>query len=64
MQAAVGDKIVIRGHRVGEHDRDAIILAAQGADGSPPHRVQWNDDGHEGIFFPGADAAIAHYPVA
>jgi len=64
MRAAIGDKIVVRGHRVGEADRDAIILAVEGPDGAPPYRVRWSDDGHEGVFFPGEDASVEHYPVA
>jgi Domain of unknown function (DUF1918) len=34
MRAAIGDKIVVRGHRVGDTDRDAVILAVEGADGA------------------------------
>jgi hypothetical protein len=64
MRAAIGDKIVVRGHHVGEADRDAVILAVEGADGGPPYLVRWSDDGHEGVFFPGADAVVEHYPVA
>jgi len=64
MRAAIGDKIVVRGHRVGEHDREGVILAVEGPDGGPPYRVRWDDDGHEGVFFPGADAVVEHYPVA
>jgi hypothetical protein len=63
MRAAIGDKIVVRGHHVGEPDRDAVILAVEGPDGAPPYRVRWSDDGHEGVFFPGADAAVEHYPA-
>jgi uncharacterized protein DUF1918 len=63
MRAAVGDKIVVRGHHVGEPDRDAVILAVEGPDGSPPYRVRWSDDGHEGVFFPGADAVVEHHPA-
>jgi hypothetical protein len=62
MKAAVGDKIVVRGHRVGEHERDALILAVEGPDGEPPYLVRWSDDGHEGTFFPGDDAVVEHYP--
>ena len=51
MKANVGDRLVIKGHRVGEPDRDAEILEVHG------------DDGHEGLFFPGADAAVEHFPV-
>ncbi len=63
MRAAIGDKIVIRGHRVGDADRDAVILAVDGPDGGHPYRVRWSDDGHEGVFFPGEDAVVEHYPV-
>jgi len=64
MRADIGDKIVIRGHHVGEADRDAVILDVEGPDGAPPYRVRWSDDGHEGVFFPGEDASVEHYPVA
>lgn len=61
MQAKVGDRIVIKGHRVGEPDRDAEILEVQGEDDGPPFLVRWSDDGHVGLFFPGSDAVIEHY---
>ncbi len=62
MRAAIGDKIVVRGHRVGEPDRDAVILAVEGPDGGAPYRVRWSD-GHEGVFFPGPDAVVEHLPA-
>jgi len=46
------DKIEVRSHRVGEFDREAVILAEE-PDGGPPYRVRWEDDGHECVFFPG-----------
>ena len=61
MKAKVGDRIVIKGHRVGEHLRDCEVLEVQGEDGGPPYVVRWSDDGHEGFFFPGADAEVAEY---
>jgi len=61
MRAAVGDRIVIKGHRVGEPDRDAEILEVGDGDGNPPFRVRWSDDGHEGLFFPGSDAVVQHF---
>jgi hypothetical protein len=61
MKAAVGDKIVVRGHHVGEPDRDAEVLEVHGADGEPPYLVRWADDGHEGLYFPGTDATTVHY---
>jgi Domain of unknown function (DUF1918) len=61
MKAAIGDRLVIKGHRVGEHDRDAEILEVHGADGAPPYLVRW-DDGGEGLFYPGSDADVEHFP--
>lgn len=61
MHAKVGDRLIIKGHHVGEHDRDAEILEVRGPDGSPPFRVRWESDGHESLFFPGSDAVIEHF---
>lgn len=60
MRATVGDRIVVRGHRVGEPDRDAEILEVHGEDGAPPYVVRWASDGHQSTFFPGTDAVIEH----
>lgn len=61
MRAAVGDRLVIKGHRVGEHDRDAEVLEVRGEKGGPPYLVRWSDDGHEGLVFPGSDASVEHF---
>jgi hypothetical protein len=61
MRAEVGDRLVIKGHHVGERDRDAEILEVHGESGGPPFLVRWSDDGHEGLFFPGSDATVEHY---
>jgi hypothetical protein len=60
MRAAVGDRLVVKGHKVGEHDVDGEILEVRGKDGGPPFLVRWND-GHEGLVFPGADAMVEHF---
>ena len=60
MKAAVGDKIVVVRRHVGEPSREAEVLAVEGQDGSPPYRVRWSDDGHEGLYFPGSDARVVH----
>ena len=60
MQARVGDRIVIRGHRVGQPLRDGEVLEVRGSDGGPPYIVRWEDNGHETLFFPGSDADIEH----
>ncbi len=61
MHAKVGDRIVIKAHRVGERDRDCEILEVRGKDGGPPYVVRWDEDGHESLFFPGLDAMVAPY---
>lgn len=61
MQAMVGDRMVIKGHHIGEPDRDAEILAVRGEDGRPPYVVRWSEDGREGPFFPGSDASVEHF---
>lgn len=60
MRARIGDKLVVRGHHVGEHERDAEILEVHGADGAPPYLVRWLDSGHETLVFPGPDATVEH----
>ncbi len=60
MHAKVGDRIVIKGHHVGEPDRDCEIIEVRGPDGGPPYFVRWGDSGHESLFFPGPDASIQH----
>jgi hypothetical protein len=64
MQASVGNRIVIKGHRVGEPDRDCEVLEVRGEDGGPPYLVRWGESGHETLFFPGPDATVTHYEHA
>jgi hypothetical protein len=64
MGAAVGDKIAVRGHHVGDGGREGVILAVEGHNGEPPYLVRWQDDGHESVFSPGPDADVEHLPAA
>lgn len=61
MFASVGDRIVIKGHRVGEPSRDCEVLEVRGDAGGPPYLVRWDDSGHEALFYPGPDAAVQHF---
>jgi hypothetical protein len=61
MRASVGDRLIVRGHRVGEPERDAEVLEVRGDDGAPPFLVRWSEDGHESLVFPGSDAYIQHF---
>lgn len=64
MKASPGDRIVIKGRRHGDPDRDGEITEVRGADGAPPYVVRWGDDGHVGLVFPGSDAVIQHFEHA
>jgi hypothetical protein len=64
MQASVGDRIIIRGHHIGEPDRDCEVLEVRGTDGTPPFRVRWEDTGHEALLYPGPDAMVQHFEHA
>jgi hypothetical protein len=61
VKAKVGDRIVVKGHHLGEPDRDALVLEVHSADGGPPYVVRWSEDGHEGLYFPGNDASVVRY---
>lgn len=58
MHAKPGDRLVIKGHRVGEMEKDAEIIEVHGEGGQPPYLVRWSSDDHEAIVFPGSDAVV------
>jgi Domain of unknown function (DUF1918) len=64
MHASVGDRIVIRGHRIGEPNRDCEVLEVRGPDGGSPYLVRWGDSEHSTLFFPGPDATVEHFEHA
>ena len=57
MQAAVGDRLHIHGHTVGDPDRIGEIVEVKGQAGAPPYLVRF-DDGHTRLVFPGPDAVV------
>ena len=61
LRAAKGDRLMVRGHRFDEPDRDAEILEVHGEDGQPPYLVRWEDTGHVALFFPSAEANVQHF---
>lgn len=61
MKASVGDRIIVKGHRIGEPDRDCEVVEVRGVDDEPPFLVRWEDSDHEALFFPGPDATVHHY---
>ena len=60
MHAEIGDRLVVKGHAVSEPDRDGKITEIHGENGEPPYLVEWSDDGHIGLVFPGPDARVDH----
>ena len=60
MRAEVGDRLVIHGHKVGDHERTGRILEIRGNDGSPPFVVEWTGQPGDHLFFPGSDAEVIH----
>ena len=60
MKAEVGDMLVVHGQHLGDPDRTGEILEVHGSAGGPPFLVRWDDDGHEGLVFPGPDASVSH----
>ena len=55
LHARVGDWLVTGG-RGGS--RRGEIIEVEHPDGSPPYRVRWVEDDHEGIVFPGPEAIV------
>lgn len=58
MRARVGDRLVVRGPRIETPSRDGEIVEVRGKDGGPPYLIQWSDNGHFGLYFPGPDSRI------
>ena len=61
MKASVGDHIIIEGHKQGEPVRDGRVVEVRTENGSPPYEVEWSDNGHVTLFFPGPDAKVQHF---
>ena len=61
MKATVGDRLVVKGHHIGDSDREAVILEVHGQGGAAPYLVRWTD-GHESVFVPASDTSVEHHP--
>jgi Domain of unknown function (DUF1918) len=57
VNARVGDRLVVSGHRVGEGERSGEIVEVRGPEGTPPYRVRWAS-GDESVVYPGSDYRI------
>jgi hypothetical protein len=63
MEAGIGDRLVVKGHHIGDHDREAVVLEVHGHEGAPPYLVRWSD-GHESVFVPSSDTTVEHRPTS
>lgn len=57
MRANTGDRLLMHGRVVGEHDRLAEIVEVLGPNGEPPYRVRF-EDGREAVMSPGPDSVV------
>ncbi|MFF4226530.1 DUF1918 domain-containing protein [Streptomyces sp. L500] len=60
MEAKKGDRLVVHGRVVGQHDHTVEIVEVLGPKGNPPYRVR-DDRGHETIMSPGPDSVVSHH---
>ncbi|MEU3828768.1 DUF1918 domain-containing protein [Streptomyces sp. SID486] len=59
MHASKGDRLVVHGRVVGQHDHVVEIVEVLGVQGNPPYRVR-SENGHESIMSPGPDCQVRH----
>ncbi|WKX73377.1 DUF1918 domain-containing protein [Streptomyces sp. XD-27] len=57
MHASKGDRLVVHGRVVGQHDHVVEIVEVLGQNGEPPYRVR-AENGHETIMTPGPDSVV------
>ncbi|MFF2851381.1 DUF1918 domain-containing protein [Streptomyces sp. NPDC058001] len=63
MHAIKGDRLLVHGRIVGQHDKVAEIVEVMGNQGNPPYRVRF-PDGHEAVMSPGPDCVVQHRDTA
>ncbi|MFF9769445.1 DUF1918 domain-containing protein [Streptomyces sp. NPDC053086] len=59
MHASKGDRLVVHGRVVGQHDHVVEVVEVLGTEGNPPYRVR-SENGHETIMSPGPDCQVRH----
>lgn len=59
MDAQIGDRLTIRGNKIGAVPRSGTVVECLGGAGSAHYRVRW-DDGRETVLSPGSDAVVEH----
>jgi hypothetical protein len=64
MKAKVGDELVVDSVHAGEEPRKGEILEVKIEGGREHYVVQWDDSGHETLFFPGPTSQVLHTHAA
>jgi hypothetical protein len=60
LRASPGDRLLVKGHFVGDAAKDGEIIEVLGEEGAPPYIVRW-EDGHESRVYPGSDISVQHF---
>jgi Domain of unknown function (DUF1918) len=58
MRAKKGDKIIVDSGMIGGVRHVGLIVGLPHQDGTPPYRVRWMNNDHEGLYFPGPNSHI------
>jgi hypothetical protein len=58
MRAQVGDRLIVKGNKVGAADSVGLILEVRGSGGAPPYLVEWDNREGQHLVWPGTDATV------
>jgi len=58
MHAKTGDWLIVATATVDRHSLRGRILEVLSPDGAPPYRVQWTEDDHASLVYPGPDTRV------
>ncbi|MHB8341420.1 MAG: DUF1918 domain-containing protein [Mycobacteriales bacterium] len=58
MHASIGDRVHVKGHKVGDLERLGTVVEVRGSGGQPPFVVQWDHEEATRVFVPGSDTVI------
>lgn len=60
MNAAVGDRLVVKSRHLDEPARVGEIVEVHGSEGAPPYVVRWEGATDTAVVVPGPDAHVEH----
>jgi hypothetical protein len=60
VDARIGDQITVDGPHQGDLPKKGEVVEVREVGGVRHYRVRWDDDGHEGLFYPANGAHSMH----